>query len=91
MSKNSDNEELRIQKLHLQKRLEKAIEYKNSLKNASIDENEISGLKEFSVVLNTWIKEAKYATGKIKLPEIHKQLEYQLSTPKFTYIRLRAD
>jgi hypothetical protein len=80
----------RVQKIHLQKRLEKAIEYKTSLKNANIIESEIQGLQEFSVILNTWVKEGSYVKDKIKLPEIDKQLEYQLSTPKFTYIRLRT-
>ena len=84
------SEELRIQKLHLQKRLDKAIEYKKSLKEANINEREIPALQEFSVLLNTWVKEGKYIQGKFKLNEISKQLEYQLSTPKFTYIRLRA-
>jgi hypothetical protein len=84
------SEEIRIQNLHIQKRLEKAIEYKTSLKKINVDENEIPELQEFSKILGEWVKNGKYVKGKVKLFDICRQLEYELATPKFTYIRLRS-
>jgi len=83
------NETERIEKLHLQKRLEKAIEYKQSLKKMGIVESQIPCLQEFSKILNEWVKDGKSQKGKFVLAEYGKRLEYELLTPKFTYIRLR--
>lgn len=80
----------RIHNLHIQKRLDKAIEYKTNLKKMNIDENIIPTLKEFSFVLNTWVKDGKYVKNKINIYEIGRKLDYQLSTPKYTYIKFIA-
>lgn len=72
------------------KRLEKAIEVKKALINLNLSEEICPGLKDFSVILNEWVKEGKYSEGKIKLPEIGKKLVYQLATPKYTVVKLSA-
>jgi len=89
MLKIFESETERIKDVQLKKRLTKAIEYKTSLKKFCIKEEDLPELKEFSVTLNDWVKDGIAKKGKIKIPALEKQLEYELITPKFTYIRLK--
>ncbi len=73
---------------NVQNRLQKAIEYKTNLKNNGINENQILELMDFSVVLNKWVKDGKYVTGKIRLNAIKTYLSYKLSSPENTFIKL---
>jgi hypothetical protein len=71
-------------------RLEKAIEVKKALIGLNINEEICPNLKPFSKILNDWVKDGKFAQGKIKLPEINKKLVYQLASPKYTVVKLQV-
>ncbi len=73
---------------NITKRLGKALEVKRALINFGVDEELCPGLKEFSVILNNWLKDGKFQQGEIKLPEINKKLVYQLASPNFTVVKL---
>ena len=70
------------------KRLEKAIEVKKALINMNINEEICPDLAPFSKILSDWVKDGKFQQDKIKLPEINKKLVYQLSSPKYTVVKL---
>lgn len=70
------------------KRLEKALETKRALVSMQITEETCNDLKLFSAILNEWVKDGKYAEGKIKLPEVNKKIVYKLTSPKYTFVKL---
>lgn len=72
----------------ISKRLEKAIEVKQTLIKLDINEELCPGLKSFSIILGNWVRDGKFQEGKITLPEVGKKLVYQLSNPKYTFVKL---
>lgn len=80
---------LKIPKIDpVSKRLEKAIEVKKALLNLNISDEICPSLKQFSVILNDWVRDGDSRNGKIKLPEIGKKIVYQLASPKYTVVKL---
>lgn len=71
-------------------RLEKAIEVKRAFIKLNIDQDTVE-IKEFSVILNNWVKDGIPKSGKVKLPEINKKLVYQLSNPNNTIVKLTSN
>jgi hypothetical protein len=82
MSKNLETKE------QVSLRIQKAIEVKTNFNKMMITEDSCNNLKEFSGILNEWVKTGHYASGKIKLPEANYKIIYTLSSPKFTVVKL---
>jgi hypothetical protein len=70
------------------KRIDKAIEIKQAIQKLNIIEDNYQELKDFSVILNQWVRDGKYCEGKIKIPDLDRKIVYQLATPKFTVVKL---
>ena len=77
--------------VHERQRLLKALEIRESLKNAKIDASNLSELKFFCSVLNEWIKYGGNICDKIKINGLDRYLWYQLTNdPKTTVVKLTA-
>lgn len=60
-------------------RVQEAINIYKQLNDLGISEDVCSGIKDFKIVMNDFVKFGYNASGKIKLPEINRQLVYVLS------------
>lgn len=76
----------------MEKRLTKAIEIKNSLKNLDIIEDSelYPELSKFSKILNEWVFKDEWDKGYIKIINLKKKLIYDLREPDKTVVVLRT-
>lgn len=75
---------------HQSERLYKAIEIKTNLAAMNISEEICPGLKEFSGIMCSWVRDGGIYEGKIKLQEINKKLVYKLTNPQHTFAKLTS-
>jgi hypothetical protein len=68
------------------KRVDKAIVIKKALISVGADKE--TGTKEFSEILNTWIKDGVHREGFIELPEIKKYIVYKFRDPEKTMVKI---
>lgn len=69
-------------------RLKKAIEVKKALMSLGLNEEVYTGLKEFSIILNEWVKDGVAKKGYIELPELKKYIVYRLLAPEKTMVKI---
>lgn len=76
----------------MEKRLAKAIEIKNALKNLDIIEDPelYPELSKFSKILNEWVIKDEWNNGYIKITNLKKKIVYDIREPDKTVVILRA-